>query len=94
MTEYVDKIAPVHDRTSCNDENLYNAAYGLDDRGGYGRCHRCTLLAAAKSGPIKFEYDRTFNAIGKAVKVLKTGALSISVEKFEAAYKEHKSEAG
>ncbi|WP_313328780.1 hypothetical protein [Pseudomonas qingdaonensis] len=47
---YVDAIAPEHDRTSCDDGNLYNAAYGLDDHEGRGRCRRCTLLAAAHNG--------------------------------------------
>lgn len=43
---YVDEIAPEHDRTSCDDRNLYNAAYGMDDHDGHGRCYRCTLLMA------------------------------------------------
>lgn len=47
---YVDEIAPEHERTSCDDDNLHNAAYGMDDHGGHGRCRRCTLLAAAHSG--------------------------------------------
>lgn len=46
---YIDKIAPKHTRTSCSDDNLYNAAYGLDDFDGHGRCYRCTLLAAQLS---------------------------------------------
>lgn len=41
---YINMIAPSHDRTSCHDSNLYNAAYDLDDFDGFGRCHRCTLL--------------------------------------------------
>jgi len=49
VTEYINKIAPEHGRTSCSDTNLYNAAYGLDDFDGHGRCYRCTLLAAAAS---------------------------------------------
>jgi hypothetical protein len=48
MTAYVDKIAPEHERTSCTDSDLYNAAYALDDHGGYGRCYRCTLLMAVR----------------------------------------------
>ncbi|URD41477.1 hypothetical protein M6G63_18815 [Pseudomonas sp. BYT-5] len=47
---YVDAIAPEHERTSCDDDNLYNAACGPDDHQGHGRCHRCTLLAAAHNG--------------------------------------------
>lgn len=47
---YVDAIAPEHSRTSCSDDDLYNAAYGADDHGGEGRCRRCTLLAAAHNG--------------------------------------------
>lgn len=46
---YINKIAPEHERTSCSDDNLYNAAYGLDDRDGHGRCYRCCLLAAQES---------------------------------------------
>lgn len=49
VTPYINKIAPEHGRTSCSDTNLYNAAYGLDDFDGHGRCYRCTLLAAASS---------------------------------------------
>ena len=47
---YVDAIAPEHSRTSCDDNDLYNAAYGADDFDGEGRCRRCTLLAAAYNG--------------------------------------------
>lgn len=47
---YVDRIAPEHDRTSCNDINMYNRAFGIDDHEGRGRCYRCTLLKAATSG--------------------------------------------
>lgn len=47
---YVDAIAPEHERTSCNDNDLHNAAYGMKDHGGHGRCRRCTLLAAAHNG--------------------------------------------
>lgn len=43
---YVNKVAPEHCRTSCSDENLYNAWYGKDDV-LFGRCTRCTLLQAA-----------------------------------------------
>lgn len=50
MTVYVDAIAPHHSRTSCDDDNLYNAAYSIEDHGGFGRCYRCTLLAAAYNG--------------------------------------------
>lgn len=46
--QYVDKIAPEHDRTSCSDEILYNAAIDTDDYAGRGRCYRCTLLQVAK----------------------------------------------
>jgi len=45
--EYIDDIAPKHGRTSCADDDLYNAAYGIDDYDGYGRCYRCTLLRVA-----------------------------------------------
>lgn len=47
---YVDEIAPEHDRASCNDTNMYNRAFGIDDYEGRGRCYRCTLLKAATSG--------------------------------------------
>lgn len=53
---YVDAIAPVHDRTSCSDDNLYNAAFGPDDHHGNGRCRRCTLLAAAHNGRDGIEF--------------------------------------
>lgn len=48
-TNYINHIAPKHDRTSCSDDNLYNAAYAPDDFDGYGRCHRCTLIAAHRN---------------------------------------------
>jgi len=47
---YVNMIAPQHDRTSCSDTNLHNAAYGLDDYDGMGGCYRCTLLRTATYG--------------------------------------------
>ncbi|MBD1553586.1 hypothetical protein [Pseudomonas typographi] len=53
---YVDAIEPEHFRTSCSDDHLYNAAYGPDDHGGYGRCRRCTLLAAAHNGREGIEF--------------------------------------
>lgn len=43
---YIDKVAPDHSRTSCDDSVLYNAWYGGDDV-FMGRCVRCTLLQAA-----------------------------------------------
>lgn len=43
--EFINSIAPEHCRTSCDDDELYNAAYGADDHGGYGRCRRCSLLS-------------------------------------------------
>lgn len=46
VTRYINYIAPEHDRTSCSDDDLYNAAYGPDDFDGFGRCHRCSLIAA------------------------------------------------
>lgn len=48
--DYVNHIAPEHDRTSCSDKSLYNAAYNQDDFNGHGRCYRCTLLMAAVIG--------------------------------------------
>ncbi len=56
---YVDAIAPEHDRTSCSDDSLYNAAYGIDDHEGHGRCRRCTLLAAAHNGREGVEFLTT-----------------------------------
>jgi hypothetical protein len=44
--EYIDTIAPEHNKTSCNDRNRNNARYSADDFGG---CYRCTLLEAAQS---------------------------------------------
>lgn len=43
--DYINKVAPSHDKTSCSDENpSSNARYKSDDFGG---CYRCTLLTAA-----------------------------------------------
>ena len=53
MSDYVNKIAPEHSRTSCDDDDLYNAAYGLDDFDGRGRCYRCTLLMAQAKARIE-----------------------------------------
>lgn len=44
---YIDKLAPTHERTSCDDESPTNARYALNDFGG---CSRCTLLAAREQG--------------------------------------------
>ena len=46
MNPYIDKIAPTHDKMSCDDTNAYNARYKEDDFGG---CYRCTLIKAALS---------------------------------------------
>lgn len=45
--DYVNAIAPEHERTSCSDDNLDNAAINIDDHRGHGRCYRCTLLQVA-----------------------------------------------
>ena len=42
--DFINTLFPDHCRTSCSDENLYNAAYGPDDHEGTGRCKRCNLL--------------------------------------------------
>lgn len=56
QSKYVDAIAPHHSRTSCDDDHLYNAAYSINDHGGFGRCYRCTLLAAAHNGELGLDY--------------------------------------
>lgn len=44
--EYVNKIAPHHDKVSCRDTNPSgNARYKRDDFGG---CYRCTILKAVQ----------------------------------------------
>lgn len=57
-TKYINHIAPEHSRTSCDDENLYNAAYSPNDYGGFGRCHRCSLIAA-------FRYTNDVSGLGE-----------------------------
>lgn len=47
---YVDEIAPEHDRNTCNDTNMYNRAFSINDHGGRGTCYRCTLLKVATLG--------------------------------------------
>lgn len=49
VSNYINKIAPEHERTSCTDENIYNSAYGVEDHYGHGRCYRCCLIAAQRS---------------------------------------------
>ncbi len=39
--EFIDKIYPLHDRTSCSDDDLGNGLYSND---GYARCARCVML--------------------------------------------------
>lgn len=43
---YINRVAPEHSRTSCNDENVFNAWFGEEDV-LFGKCIRCTLLASA-----------------------------------------------
>lgn len=49
--EYVNEIAPEHDRLNCSDRCLTNAAVDEYDAMGMGRCYRCTLLKAAAPAP-------------------------------------------
>jgi hypothetical protein len=42
--DYIERVAPEHDKTSCSDANPCNARYKDDDFAG---CYRCTLLKAA-----------------------------------------------
>ncbi len=49
VSKYINLIAPEHERTSCTDDDIYNAAYSLEDHDGRGRCYRCCLIAAQRS---------------------------------------------
>jgi hypothetical protein len=54
-TEFINKICPEHDRTTCDDDNLSNG-FGSRDEDGF-RCTRCALLEIAegiKDCPPKF----------------------------------------
>jgi DNA-binding response OmpR family regulator len=42
--EFINRIAPEHDRTTCNDENLFNVSLSAVDARG---CRRCDLLCAS-----------------------------------------------
>lgn len=59
VSAYIDSIAPEHDRTSCGDFDLYNAAYGPDDHDGKGRCYRCTLIAAMRSSQPDHHFNKS-----------------------------------
>ena len=54
---YVDMLAPEHSRSSCNDNNVNNAAIDADDLQGFGRCYRCTLIRAADKGILEVDDD-------------------------------------
>jgi len=44
--EFVDKVAPYHDRTGCSDDNpSREARFAPDDFGG---CYRCTIMRAVE----------------------------------------------
>ena len=43
---WINRRAPHHDRSSCNDENTYNGWFGPDDH-TMGRCIRCSLIDCA-----------------------------------------------
>ncbi len=44
--EFVDKIRPEHDRTTCDDERLVNG-FGSGDSDDDFRCLRCALMEIA-----------------------------------------------
>lgn len=46
MNSYINKVAPQHCKTSCDDHSAANARYSDSDFGG---CYRCTLISAARS---------------------------------------------
>lgn len=51
--ELIDALTPNHGRTSCDDEHLQNAESG--------RCNRCVLLMANKTGDFDAEIDIEVN---------------------------------
>lgn len=42
--EFIDKMMPEHDRTSCDDENTANGFYSRNGESWHGRCTRCMYL--------------------------------------------------
>jgi len=43
VLDYINKICPVHWRTSCSDDDIGNWLYSRNEE-WYGRCTRCNLL--------------------------------------------------
>jgi hypothetical protein len=56
--ELIDLIAPQHDRTSCNDNELGNGFYS---NSGNTRCGRCSLLQILKEGRLPFSHTGRIN---------------------------------
>jgi hypothetical protein len=50
--QFVDEIAPNHDRTSCSDEDLHGNQYFNET--GYPRCTRCALLHRIRTGEFPY----------------------------------------
>jgi hypothetical protein len=48
LLEFINEIAPEHDRTSCSDENLNGNQYFNES--GAPRCTRCAFLHRVRTG--------------------------------------------
>ena len=48
MLDFINEIAPIHDRTSCNDDVSNGNEYCSET--GYPRCVRCALLYRLRHG--------------------------------------------
>jgi len=59
--EFIDKVAPYHDRTGCDDTNPGSEArFAPDDFGG---CYRCTIMRAVE---LAVEVERAAIAMSAA----------------------------
>lgn len=56
--EFLDLIAPNHDRTSCSDKDVCNGYYTRNGETWHGRCRRCMLLETLKTGKVPPGYDQ------------------------------------
>lgn len=55
--EFLNIIAPNHDRTSCNDNQLHNGFRSRNGESWHGRCKRCMYLEILRGEPLPEGFD-------------------------------------
>lgn len=81
LREFINEIAPTHQRTSCNEENWYRTANYYMNESGYPRCVRCALLYRLHFGVFPYDAVPEVVTLVFRVDVPKTNEMIQEIEK-------------